>query len=263
MVSLLVGCVGLSSGCIITTDSGDEGRFSLTWTLESGGTTITCADAGATGVSTLATEVGTTVGVEDIFSCEAGGGRTSLLPYADYTVVVSVLGDDGTGNEVALGTSMPRNVTLDAPTVDLGDFTFTFAPAVADVLFTVDYGAAGGSNCGGGVGGEGVQDQGTNLVLLGGGACIAATLTVEGVAEVDDICTELAACIENDKTQALIDLEPDTYDLEITGLFDTGSTSVACFRSIDRFEITDGDEDLGVLIVPFDDTDDPAFCATI
>ncbi len=259
--ALLFGSLGMASGCIITTDDDDDdGRFAMTWTLEAGvGNEITCTEAGAGGVASLATLAGTQTGVEDIFTCENAGGTTGILPLGDYTVVVSILDND----DAAIGTSMPRSESLVDPgvDVDLGNFLFDFG-APGDVLFIVDYGAASGSNCAGGAGGETVDDQGTNLVLVGSTSCIAVSLEVAGTVDTQDICSETPLCIESDIQQALLDLDPDVYDLEITGLFDNGGTTVACFRSIDRFEISDGDESFDIP-VPFDDAEDPTFCATI
>jgi hypothetical protein len=88
-------------------------------------------------------------------------------------------------------------------------------------------------------------------------------LLLGGNPDTDDICSEIPLCVEPTVVQTLVDLEPDVYELQLDGLFNNGGSSVACFKSIDIFEITDGDEDLGVLNVPFDDTEDPTFCSTI
>ena len=264
--TLLLSSLGMASGCIISSDDDDDddddgGRFAATWTLESGGAAISCADVDSGGVEILSTLSGTTQGVSDTFSCENMAGTTGILPLGGYTVIVSVLDQ----NDAALGSSMPRNASLTDPGVDedLGNFVFDFPPATGDVLFVVDYGAASGSNCAGGAGGEIVEDQGTNLVLVGSTACFAVSLEVDGTVDTQDICTDIPLCVESDIQQALLALDPDDYELEITGLFDNGGTTVACFRSIDIFEISDGDEDLGSLLVPFDDTENATFCATI
>ena len=269
--ALLIGSLAMTSGCIITSDDDDDGgRFSLTWSLTAGvgGADISCSDAGATGVSSIATLAGTTSGFDDIFTCGDGQGTTGILPLGDYTVVVSVLGLDDNGDEIALGTSLPRSESLIDPgvTEDLGDFTFAFN-ANGDLDFGVDYGAAGGDNCNTGAGGAGdeiVEDQNTNLVLMGSTQCIGVQLLLGGNPDTDDICSEIPLCVEPTVVQTLVDLEPDVYELQLDGLFDFGGgSSVACFKSIDIFEITDGDEDLGVLNVPFDDTEDPTNCSTI
>jgi hypothetical protein len=257
--ALLLGGLAQASGCIITSDDDPAGRFSMGWILTAGGGEISCADAGAGGVASLATSASTGTGFEDIFTCEDGQGTTRLIPVDDYTVVVSVLDN----NDAALGTSNPRqeSIDVDGEVVDLGDFNFTFAGgAPGNLDFGVDYGVLGGSNCGGGS--KGVEDQNTTLTVEGGGQCIPVALLLGGVQDVANICSEFPLCTEPNVVQTLPDLPTGDYDLKIEGLFDNTGTSVACYRSIDTFTI-DGDLDLGVLVVPFDDLDDPAFCASI
>ncbi len=253
--ALLLGGLAQATGCIITTDEDDGGQFRVSWVLTAGTQEISCADAGAGGVSVLSTLSGTATGVEDIFSCEPGIGTTDFLAAGTYTVVVNILEE---GTDVSLGQSVPVDEDIfDGEITDLGTKNFAFA-ALGSVDFGVDYGDPGGVNCDGG---EGVQDQGTNLVLSGGGQCIAVPLLLNGTQDVADICTELPLCSEPTVVQTLPDLDEGDYELEISGLYIESGTgnSIACFKSVDVFTV-DGDIDLGVLEVLFDDSEDPTFC---
>jgi hypothetical protein len=255
LAALLVG-TSLASGCIISSDDDDtaEGAFGFTWAIEAGvGNEITCTEAGAGGVQSIVTRAGTTQGVADIFDCDPGQATTPLFPFDDYVVVVNLIDQaDPPGN---LGSSLPRNETLDVDLLDLGNFIFDVGAATVNLSFSVDYGAAGGVNCLATGGGEDVEDQNTSLTLVGNGQCISVPLLLDGTQDLADICSELLVCVEPTVVQTLPDLDPGTYELTLEGLVDVGGTSTACYRSIDtNLALGDGDEDLGVLTVPFDGT---------
>ncbi len=105
----------------------DEAFFALTWSLvDTGGSELSCAEAGAGGVSVLSTLVGPAgSGFDDVFDCEAREGVTSPLPLGDYEVVTSVL---ETGSDAVLGQSQTRAAALDFGNQlnDLGNFEFVF-----------------------------------------------------------------------------------------------------------------------------------------
>lgn len=108
----------------------DAGNFSLTWTLVDSVSNdpITCTDAGAAGgVSITATPVANqTTFVENLFNCEDAEGMAVDNYLGDNTLVVEILDSQ----DQALGTSQERSETLALgnEVVDLGNFTFAFAP---------------------------------------------------------------------------------------------------------------------------------------
>jgi hypothetical protein len=246
--ALLLGGVAQASGCIITTDDEVVAHFEMAWTLTAGANTITCTEAGAGGVQSLATLAGTMQGYKDIFTCADGAGTTAGLPLGDYVVVVSILEQ---GTDAELGSSMPRNASLalEGEIEDLGTFDFNFA-AAGNIAFSVDYGDASGSNCAGGLGGESVEDQEVSVTLQTSAECISLALLKNDVQELGDICAELAPCIEGNLIQTLANVPAGDYSMIIEGLFDNAGTSVACFSTTFTFPV-DGDDDLGIVAVPF------------
>jgi hypothetical protein len=106
----------------------DGGFFALTWTLVDDATNdpLTCGDVAAGSVEVISTPVGGGgTGLSDIFDCVDLEGVTAKLPLDTYTVVVEVLEE---GTELSLGTSNPREETLDFGNelIDLGNFEFAF-----------------------------------------------------------------------------------------------------------------------------------------
>jgi hypothetical protein len=103
------------------------GRFALSWSLvdDASGVPLSCSDVSAGSVVVTTTPVGGGASRNHVFDCEAGEGITDQLPLDTYTVVVEVLEE---GTELALGTSVPRDETLDSGsgTLDLGNFEFNF-----------------------------------------------------------------------------------------------------------------------------------------
>jgi hypothetical protein len=282
LAALLMGLLVPTTGCFIVTDDDDDdvgdddddddgtGQFELTWTLESGGQEITCEEAGAEAVAVFAAPpVGDAY--SDVFDCADGQGITSPLPADDYTVTVQIIESGNIcssetfpvdGAPPCLGESAPRDGTLDpGEIVDLGDFLFDFEPAAAfDVQFSVDFGDAGGANC---EGGEGVISQDTVVSLQTDMQCIPLELVGEGDAGVDDTCSGFAACMEPEVVQTLVGLDPGDYRLSVEGLIDDeGGNSVRCYHGDIEFAVTDGEEDLGILLAPFDPKDPKACGAT-
>lgn len=103
----------------------DEGYLFATWNIieDATGNPLTCAEAGAGGVSILSTLVDSGgMGYDDIFTCEDGEGMTSPLPIGEYTVVTSLLDD----NDAVLGQSLARDAEIQYGNelVDLGNFEF-------------------------------------------------------------------------------------------------------------------------------------------
>jgi hypothetical protein len=102
------------------------GQFELTWSVRSRQGQVGCEAVGGAGVSVLSTPVsGSSTGYDDVFhDCNAGYGRTTELPFADYTVVVSLLDRQ----ELAIATAPAQQAQLTTPAsreiVNLGDFDF-------------------------------------------------------------------------------------------------------------------------------------------
>ena len=127
--ALLVGGLFQATGCIITTDDGDEfGSFNVTWQ-----STGACpADAAAEVISQnrATNEVFT-----DIYFCTDGVGSTASLPLGDYDVWVEITSDDGSAlfaQSNALSASLNFDgdfVGVDLPTfpMDEGYFGLTWS----------------------------------------------------------------------------------------------------------------------------------------
>lgn len=79
----------------------DGGRFVFGWDLvgENSGNPLSCAQAGADGVSLLATVVNGADATDDIFPCEDGFGVTAPVLAGNYTVSIDAID----GNDEALG----------------------------------------------------------------------------------------------------------------------------------------------------------------
>jgi hypothetical protein len=109
----------------------DRGVFGLTWTvLDNGAPAAACADVGATDVTLLVTLAGTAEGDDFYLDCDAGQGTSGPLPLGDYVGIVNLVDigpdPDDAGDDIVLGDSQPRNISLDYGNHfnDLGNFTF-------------------------------------------------------------------------------------------------------------------------------------------
>lgn len=262
LVALLAGALSQTSGCIISTDDDDPtGRFFATWSLTSGNTVISCAEAGADRVKIESELVGTGEVFRDIYDCGDGQGTTDPLPIGPYDVTVTLLAVGMPEASNGLLQSSVLEVDLfDREIVSLGEFEFPVFGAPGDIEFTIDYGQSGGSNCGGGVGGSRVDDQNITVFLEGDNQCFALELALPSQQNVSNICNEFALCEENDAIQALLDVPPGDYEMVVEGLRDDpdGGDPVACFAGVVAFTV-DGDEDLGILGIP-SNPEDPTIC---
>lgn len=100
----------------------DAGYFTLTWTINGEDPAIECANVAADGVSVLATLIGTSTALEDLFDCEVGGGTTDELPIGDYEVDVSALdGEQAISEPDTFTTSIDYGSELN----DLGNIDLT------------------------------------------------------------------------------------------------------------------------------------------
>jgi cysteine-rich repeat protein len=104
----------------------DGGYFQLAWLLRGANTNnaLTCAQAGASGVESIATDVSTpTNSASDIFQCDAGRGITAGFSAATYTVSVAALNNAnqsiGTAPTLTNRVIAPRNAVTDLGTLTI------------------------------------------------------------------------------------------------------------------------------------------------
>jgi hypothetical protein len=124
-----------ATGCIfVSDDEVDQGVFRTTWTLTQNGSTVSCGDVGADGVSFLSTAASTNMGYDDVFNCTALAGNTSPLPLDDYQISVSVLDAQDnvlgqTPNPLQASFLGPCDLESDGTCfVDLPNIEFAFSP---------------------------------------------------------------------------------------------------------------------------------------
>lgn len=101
---------GRDSGAIPT-----QGALHLTWTLQQGGSAVTCAQvAGQAGVSVLLTPSGSTSSIQRTLPCEPGGGDVTGIPFGGYTVTIDLINSQS----LSLGSAPAQSVTLAASPCD-------------------------------------------------------------------------------------------------------------------------------------------------
>ncbi|HEU5057495.1 MAG TPA: hypothetical protein VFU21_13265 [Kofleriaceae bacterium] len=104
-----------------------QGFFWLNWTLEMGGSAVTCADVGAADIEVVSTPA-TGPATTDVLPCVYGGWQTRGLDLGDYDVTVTLLDDGGT----ALGPPsepIPGELAADSELVALPSVTFDITAA--------------------------------------------------------------------------------------------------------------------------------------
>jgi hypothetical protein len=82
--------------------------------LESLGSTTTCAGAAGEDISVIFTPSDSPTLTEWLFSCNAGQGVASDIPFGTYTIAVALLN----ASEQALGNAPAQQVTLSADACD-------------------------------------------------------------------------------------------------------------------------------------------------
>jgi cysteine-rich repeat protein len=104
----------------------DGGYFALAWMLRgaTSNNTLTCAQAAADGVETIATDVSSSSNsASDIFACEDGSGVTAGFSAATYTVSVAALNtaDQSIGTAPTLTNKViaPKNAVTDLGTITI------------------------------------------------------------------------------------------------------------------------------------------------
>lgn len=121
LAALCFGCAESPTA----SDSDNDGRFSLTWSIVVDGGAGTCAEVGATTVEVISTRVGSGSGLSDRFSCTNFAGTTGPLPAGDYSVVVRLLSAaDVQLNSVDIVLTEQMSP---GDLVSLGNFAFAFA----------------------------------------------------------------------------------------------------------------------------------------
>lgn len=87
--ALMIGGLFQATGCIITTDNGDEvGSFDVAWSTDGA-----CPDGAAAEIISL--DVTTQERFTDIYNCSDGAGVTAGLPLGLYDVWVEITSADG------------------------------------------------------------------------------------------------------------------------------------------------------------------------
>lgn len=120
--------VSTADGQYSTLIYSDSGYFTFKWKLMGtiSATTLSCSQAGTPTVEIVSTNVNNPNQVfTDDFTCTDGGGTTSHLLAANYTVSISANNAQGQ----AVSDSNTRQATITAPNkvTDLGTITLTFA----------------------------------------------------------------------------------------------------------------------------------------
>lgn len=103
----------------------DGGYLSATWSLrdEIGNRALSCADVEGDRISILVTRLGTGLGADYVFDCEANAGFTRKLPLGAYTVEIALL--DRRGRVIATATPLEVYIDWGNQLVDLGNFDFS------------------------------------------------------------------------------------------------------------------------------------------
>lgn len=278
--ALLLAGLAQATGCIFVSDD-EGGQFEVRWALLAGSTPTTCEAVGADYVASLATLNETGEGFEDLFhNCSAGTGTTFSMPLGTYTVDVSIWDDvnmDTTasgGDIINAADDIQMNLQdvvynssldVDGDTVQLPVTTYVFAPQTANIDFSVDFGAAGGTNC---TSPPGVVQMDIQLYDAGGSQCLSVTLSgitdAGGAPTTDTLCdTTYPLCEETNVIMTLDNLDPGDYELEIWGLKGAvGPDLYPCYSSGPiAFTVLPGtDDDLGAIAAPFDESMFPVEC---
>jgi hypothetical protein len=201
-------------------------------------------------------------GEPDIFNCmneklsNRQEGLIGGIPLGDYTMTGTVHdGDDPTATLAPVG---PFDISLDVDgDVREQTFNFTRAPALFDVSFGLDFGAAGNLNCTGTPkGGTGVVQQRVDVVDMDDPTmCLALSVTEDdGTAVHENSCSATnSVCFETTTTVTVNDLPAGNYLLEVRG-YKANDMTIPCWEQdfiLDTAQYSASAVDIGDLVIPY------------
>jgi Thrombospondin type 3 repeat len=118
---------GLGDAC--DTPSVNQAVFNTSWMVTDASGPSTCAAHGATHVDFLFTDNATSMGTDEIFSCDDMAGDTAPFPLSSYTYVASILScADATMPECLIKGSAPQDVNTDTCDSITGSTCFVTLP---------------------------------------------------------------------------------------------------------------------------------------
>ena len=105
-----------------------KGFFFLSWTLEMGGSDVTCEDVGAASIEVESTLTAEGTSNTDVLPCIYGGWQTRPLDLGEFDVTVTLL-DDGGGALGPPSEAIPGELAADSGLLPLPSVTFDIAAA--------------------------------------------------------------------------------------------------------------------------------------
>jgi len=130
--ALLIGGLFQATGCIITSDDGDEfGSFDVAWSTDGA-----CPDGSAAEI--ISQDVATQERFTDIYNCVDGAGVTAGLPLGNYDVWVEITTADGSAlfaQSNATAASLTRDgdlIGINVPTFPMNDGFFGLTWSLLD-----------------------------------------------------------------------------------------------------------------------------------
>ena len=233
LAAALAGLVGACSDDVALTDARPQidaaipGQLMLSWTVGHAGSSLTCADVGASTVAVDIVHDGDAFGVVDTFSCGSAMGLSRMLAPGLYHLRFNLSGTGGTldGPENVRNLTVPPGAIANAPPV-----AFDVDPT-GGLTFRITTPPAGGNCAPTGSGGAGITAQRIEL-RNSTGACVPALFEIGAGAMnpaatyASDCSGSTTACIAADQDVTVTGLRSGSYSMVMIG----SVGGAACWR---------------------------------